>query len=62
MAQQLSIQNITAFYKGNPFVCKIIYQSLIKRNKRFKGVALEPYLPCFIVKRKPIFFHQLFLS
>jgi aspartate kinase len=61
MAQQLSIQNITTFYKeGNPFVCKIFYQSIIKRNKRFKGVALEPYLPCFIVKKpKLIFFHQL---
>jgi aspartate kinase len=53
MAQQLSIQNITTFTEGNPFVCKIFYQSIIKRNKRSKGVALEPYLPC-IVKRNQL--------
>jgi hypothetical protein len=54
MAQQLSIQNITTFTKeGNPFVCKIFYQSIIKGTSVSKGVALEP-LFCFIVKRNQL--------
>jgi hypothetical protein len=51
MAQQLSIQNITTFTKKEiPLYVKSFINPLLKGTSVSKGVALEPYLPCFIVK------------
>jgi aspartate kinase len=54
MAQRSSIQNITTLTKGNSFICKVLYQPFVKGTSVSKGVNLEPYLPCFIVKRNQL--------
>jgi aspartate kinase len=51
MAQRSSTQNITTLTKkGNSLICKVLYQPVVKGTSVSRGVNLEPYLPCFIVK------------
>jgi aspartate kinase len=40
--------------KGNSLICKVLYQPLLKGTSVSRGVNLEPYLPCFIVKRNQL--------
>jgi aspartate kinase len=55
MAQRSSTQNITTLTKkGNSLICKVLYQPVVKGTSVSRGVNLEPYLPCFIVKRNQL--------
>jgi hypothetical protein len=48
-------KNITTLTKkGNSFICKVLYQPVVKGTSVSRGVNLEPYLPCFIVKRNQL--------
>jgi aspartate kinase len=42
----------------NPYkdslICKVLYQPVVKGTSVSRGVNLEPYLPCFIVKRNQL--------
>jgi aspartate kinase len=40
-------------YKEEIPLCKVLYQPVV-RDKCCRGVNLEPYLPCFIVKRNQL--------
>jgi aspartate kinase len=39
-------------YKENSLICKVLYQPVVKGTSVSRGV--EPYLPCFIVKRNQL--------
>jgi aspartate kinase len=47
-------KHCSRFKKGNSFVCKIVYKPIANGTSVSKGVDLEPYLPCFIVKRNQL--------
>jgi aspartate kinase len=53
MAQRSSTKNITTLTKkGNSLY--VLYQPVVKGTSVSRGVNLEPYLPCFIVKRNQL--------
>jgi aspartate kinase len=55
MAQRSSTQNITTLTKkGNSLYVKSFINPLLKGTSVSRGVNLEPYLPCFIVKRNQL--------
>jgi aspartate kinase len=50
MAQRSSTKNITTLTKKGNSLYKVLYQPVVGTSVS-RGVNLEPYLPCFIVKR-----------